>query len=863
MNMSYKSSNPDPNNLTEHAVPHSPEPEDDLTVILDQSDLPGQMPGTPVQQHSPRLVSRRMLFGTAAAVGGVAGTGVIARHLGVIGSGGNPKLPNPLQRAKEQPGNAGPVLTLDTERGTITAEIVGDGVARITILDTSTTKILYSYAVEHDLETLPATVTEKGGSHTIRTDGIEVTIDSATGAISASSQNGLFLEESSTGFRRIGDGYQWQLSIPKSESCHGLGQRAFPLSLRGRKLQLWNRDAGSYKPGDDPLYLNVPFYLGHRPGLSYGIFWDNPARGSIDLDSDNNGLLTYENESRPAIIYLLAGDNPQQVVQRFAQLTGTMELPPLWTLGYHQTRWSYRDEAHYREIATRMRSERIPCDALHFDIDYMDGFRVFTWDTKKFPKPSKLLYDLNEEGFKAVAIINPGVKVDPAYPVYQQGRDRQLFLKDASGGRLTSKVWADTSEFPDFTKKSTRSWWASQVAAFSQAGFSGLWNDMNEPATFTELKTLPDDIPHDWEGENNSHAGGGHSVYGMQMARASREGLAMAYPDQRPFVMSRAGYAGLQRFATTWNGDSLATWGHLRITIPQLLNLSMSGVPFSGSDIGGFRGDPDAELYVRWMQMASMTPFFRTHSARTAKERNPWSYGAPTTDLIREAIELRYRLLPYFYTLVQRASADGAPIVRPMFFEHPDKPNYQRIDDQFMLGDNVLVAPILERGAKSREVLLPAGDWYRFENNTPTPGERPITDAAGDGLPLYVRGGSVLPTWPVRQSSSEPSETLILTVYVGSGESQLYEDSGDGFGYRDGTFRLSRFVSTNEPKKLAVEWASQGDYKAPSDSVELKIFGLQKSPTAIIVDGKPAEGSFEGGVVSLTTPRFKTLEVQR
>ena len=796
-------------------------------------------------------------------VGATAGAGAIAWRLGMQGLG----LTSSPSRSAQASDTAAPpsasVLSLETERGTVRVEAVGVGVTRITILDEPTTALRSSYAIVGDLAVLPATVEQAPDAHILRTEEMEVSIHPRTGAISARNAAGVFVEEAARGYRTVRDGYRWQLILPKSESCHGLGQRAFPISLRDRRLALWNYDAGSYRPGADPLYLSIPFYLGHRPELSYGIFWDSPARGSIDLDSDNSGFLTYQSERRPARIYLITASTPQQVVQRFAQLTGTMELPPLWALGYHQTRWSYRDEAHYRAIAARMRADRIPCDALHFDIDYMDGFRIFTWDRVKFPRPDQLLSDLRKDGFKAVAIVDPGIRVDARYPVYQQAKAKQLFLSDSSGRQLTADVWAGASEFPDFTKKEARDWWADQVAAFSKVGFVGLWNDMNEPATFGPSKTLPDDTPHDWEGEGNTHAGGGHAVYGMQMARATRQGLIAAHPNQRPFVMSRAGYAGLQRFATTWNGDSRATWGHLRVTIPQLLNLGMSGVPFSGSDAGGFRGDPDAELYLRWMQLASMTPFFRTHSARTAKERNPWSYGADTTDRIREVVERRYRLLPYFYTLVHRACVEGIPIVRPMFFERPDEPDYQRLDDQFMLGDRLLVAPILEQGARSRSVVLPAGDWYRFEQNPLVAGGRTVADPAGEGLPLFVRGGSVLPTWPVRQSTSAPSDALTLSVYAGSGESGLYEDSGDGYAYRNGEYRASRFTTTQEAQKLTVSWTSEGSYQPAYERVEVRIFGLAKTPTSILADGQKLSARRTDGVVSFSAPIFETLEVSR
>lgn len=810
----------------------------------------------PDSATAPRPWHRRALFGAAAAGGVVAGAAAAGWYSGFFG-GAPPAAPGP---AGGTPGS-GQVLTAETERGTVTVNAVGDGVTRVRIAGGDEAAARHSYAIEQDPIATPAELGTEGTHMMLSTAGLSVLVHPTSGAITARSAAGTFVEEAGVGFARSGEGYRWQLALPRDETCHGLGQRAFPLSLRNRRIGLWNYDARSYPPGSDPLYLSVPFYLGHRPGLSYGILWDNPARGSIDLDSGNDATLTCTFERGPVDIYLIAGDGPQQVVQRLAALTGRMELPPLWALGYHQSRWSYQDAAAYRAVAKRMRAERIPCDALHFDIDYMDGFRVFTWDRTKFADPRGLLADLRKDGFQSVAILDPGLKADGSYAAYADARRKGFLLKKPGGGRLTRQAWAGASEFPDFTDPDCRDWWAEQVRSFAAVGFAGLWNDMNEPSTFVDPRTLPDNTPHDWEGEGNTHVGGGHAVYGMQMARASRDGLSRLNGDRRPFVISRAGHTGLQRYATTWNGDSLATWGHLQITIPQLLNLGMSGIPFSGSDAGGFRGDPDAELYLRWMQLASMTPFFRTHSARTAKERNPWTYDTKTTNRVRKVVELRYRLLPYLYTAVQRASAEGVPILRPMSFERPDLADYQRIDDQFMLGDNLLVAPIIEKGVRSRSVVLPEGQWYPIGAGDAIDGGRSITDSVGMGLSVHVRGGTVVPTWPVRQSTSQPVERLILEVYAGTGGGRLYEDAGDGYGYRSGDMRMSTFTTELADRSLTVSWAKEGSFAAPYRNVDVRFYGLPGAPTEVVGDGRSFTGERADGALAVTTGQFDELRV--
>lgn len=745
---------------------------------------------------------------------------------------------------------------LQTERGLVRADVVAEGVVRIRIRDDQSTLITHSYAVGDLPATQPARV-RSDGTIELTTGPLTITIDPATGAIEATDPDGVRLvEEPRDGFEALRQGYRWRMRLAASETCHGLGERAFGLSLRGRSYKLWNYATGTYLPGDDPLYLNVPFYLGQRPEGSYGLFWDNPARSRISLDARGDGLLTFECERRPAVLYVIAGPHPADVVRRFTGLVGAMPLPPLWALGYQQSRWGYPDAAHFRGIAARMRHERIPCDALHFDIDHMHGHRVFTWDPIRFPDPHGLLSDLRADGFHSVAILDPAVKVDPDYGVYRRGQEQGVFCNAAPGRPLIRRQWAGRSVFPDFTSPGTRQWWTEQVAEFAAVGLDGLWADMNEPAMVSLSRTMPDDTPHDWEGEGSTHVAGGHAVYGMQMARATRDGLAALRPDRRPFVISRAGYAGLQRHSTSWTGDSRATWGSLRTQIPLLLNLGMSGIAFSGSDAGGYRGNPSEELFLRWLQLASMTPFFRTHSSKRSIERNPWSFGALSTDRVRAVVERRYRLLPYLYTAVQRACAEGTPIMRPLFF---DDPGLAHVEDEFLLGEHLLVAPIVHAGARGRTVALPPGDWYADDSSTPIPGGSQIYDAAGWGLPLYVRAGAVIPTWPVVQSTSEAPERLILTVYAGRATSHLYEDAGDGLGYADGDFSLSTFTTESDAGRLSLVWASEGDYLPPLQTVELRVLGLGASPSRVTVDGTAAEGVWSDGVLTLITDRFAEL----
>lgn len=841
--MSFSSSSPDPS-AEDATDPHAP---------LQRAGEPKKTDESATEQR--RAWPRRTFLGVLGAAGLTGGLSWVTRP-----SAPRPAVtPSPTSRLSAEPVG----LAVDTSRGHVRVDFLSPSVARVRVSRTASDSVPYSYAVDTRLAGSAAVqITEADDLMHLSSDDMRVTVNPESGAIAVTTIDGVsVIAETATGYVAASGGFSWQIQLPEDESSYGLGERAFPLSLRGRELTLWNADAGSYAPGTDPLYLSVPFYLGVRDNLTYGLFWDSPARSAIDIASDGLGRLTFSSEQGPMSLYVITGSGPQQVVEQFAQLTGVMELIPLWALGYHQSRWSYRDEAHFRRVAERMRALQIPCDALHFDIDYMDGFRAFSWDRRRFPDPAGLLKDLDSRGFKAVGILNPGVKSDPTYEVFRSGTQRDVFLRGSSGDPVEGTVWAGKSNFPDFTKPTVRAWWSKQVAEFAKVGFAGFWNDMNEPATFDGAgKTLPDDVVHNWEGEGKSHVGGGHAVYGMQMARSTRQGLVSARPQKRPFILTRAGYAGVSRYATTWNGDSQATWEHLRLTIPQVCNLGISGIAMSGSDIGGFRGEPGAQLFLRWMQLGSMLPFFRTHSARTAQERNPWSYGEPTTGMIRAAIERRYELMPYFYTQAERAAAAGTPMVRPMFFAQPDDPSLREIDDQFMVGDDLLVAPILAEGATLRTVRLPRGAWYHYGTGVSQAGDQNLSVDAGWGLPLFVRAGAVIPTWPVRQSVSEPLEGLILDVYAGSGRSTLYEDAGDGYGYREGDFRSSTLTSRLGGDQLEVTWSEEGSFVRPYTKVDVRIRGLAKPPSRVECDGAGVSVHVDPtGGVALTVIPFQRL----
>ncbi|MCA9914835.1 MAG: hypothetical protein KC496_15890, partial [Anaerolineae bacterium] len=368
-------------------------------------------------------------------------------------------------------------------------------------------------------------------------------------------------------------------------------------------------------------------------------------------------------------------------------LTGRITLPPLWSLGYQQCRFSYYPQQTVLDLAGEFRKRGIACDVLYLDIHYMAGFRVFTWDRTRFPALPEMIATLHRQGFKVVVIVDPGIKIDPDYSVYVSGVEQDVFLKYPDGKPVTAAVWAGASHFPDFTSAAARCWWAEQFLPLLDAGVDGIWNDMCEPAIFTSdgASTLPDYVIHDVDGLGGDHQGN-LNVYGLLMGRASQEALRKYYPERRPFNMIRAGFAGAQRYASSWTGDNSSTWDHLRLSLSMTLNMGLSGAPMTGPDIGGFDGDTDGELFTRWLQAAVLMPFFRTHTGMDTHAQEPWSFGQPYEVINRLTIDLRYRFLPYLYSLVAIAKEYGWPVIRPVFTLEPMNPDLRVVDDCYLLG---------------------------------------------------------------------------------------------------------------------------------------------------------------------------------
>ena len=637
-----------------------------------------------------------------------------------------------------------------------------------------------------------------------------------------------------------------------TDMYYGFGEKALPMSRHQQFMTMWNSDTPGYAPGLDPIYQSIPFFIALRQGKSYGVFLDNTWRSYFDMGKSADARYTFGAAGGELNYYVFTGGrerSPASVLRDYTQLTGRGPLPPLWALGYQQSRYSYTPDAQVREIAQTFRRKSIPADVIYLDIGYMDGYRIFTWSPRDFPAPQALLGELHAQGFHAVTIVDPGVKVDEKFPVYRAGK--AWYMRTASGAELHAEVWPGICAFPDFTNPQARAWFGSLYAGFLDQGVDGFWNDMNEPGTFVPAdwklpvlvhdptKTFPLDARHDGDGIAGTHARY-HNVYGMQMARATFEGLSKLHPQQRPFVLTRAGYAGVQRYAAVWTGDNASTWDHLALSIPMLANLSVSGVPFVGADIGGFTGTPSAELYTRWLQAAALTPFMRTHSAIDTAPREPWTHGEKYEAINRASIELRYRLLPYLYTLFADSAATGMPPLRPLWFEYPRDVAAYQLADQFLLGRDVLVAPVVHEGETRRRVYFPRGDaWIDWWDGTRHAGGTSAEVAAPlERLPLFVREGAAIPTSAVVQNTAQMAQLpLTMTIAPGAdGGGRVYQDAGDGFGYRDGDSETS--TVTLHGKRVHLDTPATSRFRRIG---ALEFLGVDKAPGSVLIDGKRAE----------------------
>ncbi len=708
------------------------------------------------------------------------------------------------------------------------------------------------YAIaRRDWQGAETTPTEANDGFSLASRSLTVVV-TREGSLTICDRNGKILREEMPP-QKQNEGWIQRSRLHPEEHIYGLGERAAPLNLRQGKneeqhskaYRMWNYDAaGKYGPGSDPMYICIPVYLGLHSAGSYLIFYENTFAATFTFDD-----LATANFEGGALRYYFTSGSPAQLLERYTELTGRSPLPPRWALGYHQSKWGYRTEEAVREEAKAFVFHNLPLSAIHLDIDCQVGYRAFTIAPDRFPKLASFTKELAIQGVQFIAILNPGIKYSRQSNLFLEGQILDAFCKLPNGKLVVAPVWPGWCVFPDFTNSLVRKWWSRQYEYLLDVGVAGFWHDMNEPAAFILWgdRSLPKVTQHFMEGRGGDHLEA-HNVYGLLQSEAAYESLRQYRPQKRPFIVSRSGWAGLQRYAWTWTGDVECTWAALHQTIATVVGLGLSGIPYSGPDIGGFQGNPSAELYLRWFQMSCFLPFCRTHSSNNVEHRTPWTYGEPYLSIIRQFLQLRYRLLPYFYTLAWEASRQGSPLVRPVFWSDSNDPQLWSVDDAFLLGDALLVCPILQAEARSRHVILPAGRWYSFWDNRAIEGGNKISlETSLEQIPLLVKAGSILPM--------EVDKQLILHLYApvqARGEGWVYSDAKDGYG----EWRADRFQIMRDDQGLELTWETLGDFAFPYDNIQIHLHGINLEQ--VWIDGQ-AE-AFQGQTLACT--RFQSIRFQ-
>ncbi|MEB3827710.1 glycoside hydrolase family 31 protein [Phormidium sp. CCY1219] len=661
-------------------------------------------------------------------------------------------------------------------------------------------------------------------------------------------------------------GMRWRMGaiacakhIEAEEHFYGFGERTGLLDKRSKVATNWTTDALDYGVLTDEMYQAIPFFMALRPNVGYGIFLNSPFWSQFDIGAAQAGVSSMETRADELDYYIIYGPEPERILATYTELTGRMPMPPKWALGYHQCRWSYDSQAEVLQLAREFRDRRIPCDVIHLDIDYMRGYRVFTWSPFRFPDPAETLAQLQRNGFHTVAIVDPGVKYEPEadYPAFDAGCAGDYFVRKADGQLFHGYVWPDKALFPDFLRRDVRHWWGECHKSLTDVGVAGIWNDMNEPAIADrpfgdngEKISFPLDAPQGPPEERTTHAEV-HNLYGHMMAKSCYEGLRRHRPEKRSFVLTRSGFAGIQRWSSVWMGDNQSLWEHLEMSLPMLCNMGLSGVPFVGCDIGGFAGNATAELFARWMQVGMLYPLMRAHSALGTERHEPWCFGEAQERICREYIELRYRLLPYIYSLFWESATSGAPILRPLLYHFPRDRQTYTLHDQVMLGPFLMAAPVYRPGVTCRAVYLPAGVWYDWWTGELHKGPGYILAAAPlNRMPLYVSAGAIIPMAPVMQYANErPLDALRIRIWPITGPETLhktfvlYEDDGDSFAYEQGDRSTITYSVTQDERQLVVEISARdGNWIPPKREIIIEAIGIGEQRFAD--DGSPRQLRF-------------------
>lgn len=679
---------------------------------------------------------------------------------------------------------------------------------------------------------------EKAETIQLSTSALTVIIDITSFALTFyDSQGNLLNSDDALGTAWIGSEVTVYKQVQKGEKFIGLGEKTGNLNRFGRAYTHWNTDYFGYGIGDDPLYMSIPFYMGIHERGAYGIYFDNTHKSVFNFGASTRRFMYFGAEDGDLDYYFIHQPTVAQIIGSYTWLTGRMQMPPKWALGFQQCRYSYYPDSEVYTIAQTFRDKKMPADVIYLDIHHMEAYKVFTFDGEKFSDPKAMIARLKEKGFKVVVIMDPGIKTEPGYSPYDEGLEKDLFVKYPDGKVYEAQVWPGWCAFPDYTKKETRSWWAEKMAFYTEAGVDGFWTDMNEPASWGQF--TPNLIEFEYEDEKASHRKA-RNIYGMQMARSTQEGSALQNPNKRPFVLTRSGFAGIQRYAAAWTGDNIASEEHMLAGVRLVNSLGLSGVSFSGYDVGGFAGESTKSLFARWMSIGAFAPFYRAHSMINSNDAEPWAFGEEVEEISRNYMKLRYRLLPTLYSKFYSSTLSGLPLSESLAMQYSqDEPIYlTAFQNEYLFCDALLVAPV-ESTKEITKVYLPEGEWYYLFSDIKHQGKQVIyQDCPLNYLPVYAKAGQLFTMQSDVEFSEGPTDGILrIHVYKGSKGSDFlhYEDAGEGLHYLSGEY-LKRVISYLPETKSLEFGPAEGNYL--SDFEKLKIYFHGFSTEAVYISGK-------------------------
>jgi alpha-glucosidase len=762
-------------------------------------------------------------------------------------------------------------MEVECENGRLQVTALQDDVIRMRAARATEFAAKFSYAVlplpeGQAAPTGRAQTVETANAVELDTGALRVRVDRRNCMTSFLAADGTLVAQDAAPVMWQGEAFTVTRSMPGDEHYFGLGDKAGPLDHRNQAFTMWNTDAYGWQESTDPLYKTLSFVLALSKGMSYGIFFDNTFRQHWDLGKASPDEYSFGAEGGEVDYYFIYGPRPKQVVSTFTALVGRAPLPPLWTLGFQQSRYSYFPESRVREVVKTFRDKKIPLDAIYTDIDYQRENRVFTVDPQRFPNFPRMVRDFLKEGVHTIAITDLHIKQEPGYAPYDSGKAIDAFIKNPDSTDYVGKVWPGPSVFPDFTRKTVRDWWGNLYQDFVKDGVAGFWNDMNEPSVFeVPGKTIPGDavdrIEEPGQPPRTTTQREIHNVLGMLNSKATYEGLLKLKPNERPFVLTRATYVGGQRYAATWTGDNSSTWNHMRMSVPMLENMGVTGYPMVGADIGGYKGSPQPDLLTKWLELGAFNPIDRDHTEKGSADQEPWVHGPQQEAIRKRYIEERYRLLPYIYTSLEETTRDGLPLMRPMFLEYPDEEPLVTEGDwansQYFFGHDLLVAPEPYEFVQPYRTMLPTGNlWYDYWTGKQfQPGEIRVAPAL-DTLHVYVRGGAIIPRQPLVQNTSEkPQGPLELRVYPDrTCQGTLYMDDGVSFDYTKGKYLRVDYGCEGYDDALRLKISpQQGTFTPWFNQIQTIIYGVKQKPQSITMNGKPLTAtSYDASTQSLT-----------